>query len=183
MNELSLYLLDIVQNSIKADSKNIIINIIEDTKEDLLSIEVIDDGKGMSEETLKKVTDPFFTSRLTRRVGLGIPIFKELCETCLGSFQIKSQEKKGTRLIGTLKHSNIDRPPMGNIVDTIYTLIINDEKVEILYNHSFNDKKFTLNTKELKQILDGISFKQMDVMIWIKDYIKEGLRFIKEEEL
>lgn len=183
MNELSLYLLDIVQNSIKADSKNITITITEDTLEDLLTIEVIDDGKGMSEETLKKVTDPFFTSRTTRRVGLGIPIFKELCETCLGSFHIESKETKGTRLIGTLKHSNIDRPPMGNIVDTIYTLMINDEEVEIVYNHLFNNKKFTLDTKEIKQILDGVSFKQIDIMMWIKDYIKEGLRFIKEEEL
>lgn len=183
MNELSLYILDIVQNSIKADSKNIVINITEDKKKDLLTIEIIDDGKGMNEETLAKVTDPFFTSRLTRRVGLGIPIFKELCETCLGSFQIESQEKKGTKLIGTLKYSSIDRPPMGNIVDTIYTLIINDEEVDITYNHLFNNKKFTLNTKEIKQILDGVSFKQIDIMMWIKGYIKEGLQFIKEEEL
>lgn len=183
MNELSLYILDIVQNSIKADSKNIIINITEDIKNDLLAIEIIDDGKGMNEAMLAKVTDPFFTSRLTRRVGLGIPIFKELCETCLGSFQIESQEKKGTRLIGTLKYSNMDRPPMGNIVDTIYTLMINDEEVDITYNHLFNNKKFTLNTKEIKQILDGVSFKQIDIMMWIKGYIKEGLQFIKEEEL
>ncbi|HKM29282.1 MAG TPA: ATP-binding protein [Bacilli bacterium] len=183
MNELSLYILDIVQNSIKANSKNIVINIEENLKEDFLTIEIIDDGKGMSEETLRKVTDPFFTSRSTRRVGLGIPLFKELCETCLGNFKIESQVGEGTRLTGTLKHSNIDRHPMGNIVDTIYTLIINDDEVEIVYNHKFNNKIFTFNTKEIKQILDGVPFKQIDVMMWIKDYIKEGLQIIQEEEL
>ena len=114
---------------------------------------------------------------------MGIPLFKELCETCLGSFHIESQEGIGTRLTGTFEYDNIDRPPLGDIVETIYILVINDEDIDIVYNHLYNNKKFTFDTKEIKQILDGVSLKQIDVMIWIKDYIREGLQSIKEEEL
>lgn len=183
MNELSLYILDIAQNSVKAKSKNITINIEENIKENFLKIEVIDDGCGMSKETLEKVESPFYTSRTTRKVGLGIPLFKEMCETCLGSFHIESEQNVGTKLVGTFEYNNIDRPPLGDMVETIYLLSINDEGIDIIYNHLYNKKQFTFNTKEIKAILDGVSLKEIDVMLWIKDYIKQGLQSIKEEEL
>lgn len=183
MNELSLYILDIVQNSIKAKSKSVILNITEDLILDQFIIEVIDDGCGMSSEVLSKVTSPFYTSRTTRKVGLGIPLFKELCEICLGNLTITSTVDVGTTLKGTLKHSSIDRPPLGDIVDTVYLLMINDENVEIKYQHTFKDNdvcnSFIIDTKQIKDILSGVSLKEYEIMVWIKDYITSELQNLR----
>lgn len=175
MNELSLYILDIVQNSLKADSKNVQLIINEDKVLDLLIVTVIDDGKGIKKEQLEKITSPFYTTRTTRKVGLGIPLFKELCELCEGNLKIESEVGKGTTLIATFKLNSIDLPPLGNIIDTLYLLIINEENVDIKYTHIRNGKEFSFDTKEIKEILDGISIKEPSIMTWFKNYVKEGL--------
>ncbi|MGN1295779.1 MAG: ATP-binding protein [Bacilli bacterium] len=184
MNELSLYLLDITQNSIKAQAKVVQINIEENLNKNLLSIDIVDDGCGMSKEVVSKVSDPFYTTRTTRKVGLGIPLLKELCELCCGTFSIESEVNKGTTLKCTFVYDNIDLPPFGDLPETIYTLAINEENVEIIYNHRYVDKEgnvkeFCFNTIEIKQILDGVSLKEYDVMVWIKSYITEFLETIR----
>ena len=182
MNELSLYLLDIMQNSIKAKATLINLDIIKDIDEDKLTIKIVDNGCGMSEEVLSKVLSPFYTTRTTRKVGLGLPLFKELAELCEGSFKIESKEGVGTTLTATFRLNNIDLPPLGNWVDTFYILVINDEDVDIKYNHKVikdnETKEFVFDTIEIKNILDGMSIKDFSLMQWAKDYIKNGLEEI-----
>ena len=182
MNELSLYLLDIMQNSIKAKATLINLDIIKDIDEDKLTIKIVDNGCGMSEEVLSKVLSPFYTTRTTRKVGLGLPLFKELAELCEGSFKIESKEGLGTTLTATFRLNNIDLPPLGNWVDTFYILVINDEDVDIKYNHKVikdnETREFVFDTIEIKNILDGMSIKDFSLMQWAKDYIKNGLEEI-----
>lgn len=178
MNELSLYILDITQNSIHANSKKVDLTINEDEKSNLLTIEIIDDGKGMSEETIRKVTDPFFTTRTTRKVGLGIPLFKELCELCEGKLNIFSELGKGTKVVATFKLDCIDLPPLGNMTDTLYVLITNEENVDINYKQIRNEKEFAFSTIEIKKVLDGVSLKEPFVMEWFKEFMAEGLKTI-----
>ena len=182
MNELSLYLLDIMQNSIKAKATLINLDIIKNIDDDKLTIKIVDNGCGMSEEVLSKVLSPFYTTRTTRKVGLGLPLFKELAELCEGSFKIESKEGVGTTLTATFRLNNIDLPPLGNWVDTFYILVINDEDVDIKYNHKVikdnETKEFVFDTIEIKNILDGMSIKDFSLMQWAKDYIKNGLEEI-----
>lgn len=183
MNELSLYLLDIMQNSIKAKAKIVNLDIITDKDNNLLTIKISDDGCGMSKDVLSKVLSPFYTTRTTRKVGLGLPLFKELAELCEGSFDISSTEGVGTKLKATFKLNNIDLPPFGSWVDTFYILVINDEGVDIKYTHEVienNEKKtFVFDTIEIKNVLDGMSIKDFSLMQWMKEYIREGLKEIK----
>ncbi len=180
MRELSLHILDIAQNSIAAEAETLRIAIIEDLFKDSLTIKIKDDGTGMDAETVKKVIDPFYTSRTTRKVGLGIPLFKLSAEQCDGMFDIKSQLGVGTEIIAEFKHSHIDRVPLGNMTDTLITIINASDHMNLIYTHSYNGNCFTLNTKEIKKLLDGVSINTIDVIKWLKEYITEGLLDIME---
>lgn len=180
MRELSLHILDIAQNSIAAESETLRIAIIEDLTMDSLIIKIKDDGVGMDSDTVKKVIDPFYTSRTTRKVGLGIPLFKLSAEQCGGMFDIKSQLGVGTEIVAEFKHSHIDRVPLGNMADTLITIINASESMDLIYTHSYNGKCFALNTKEIKKLLEGVSINTMDVIKWLKEYITEGISDIME---
>ncbi|SKC64388.1 ATP-binding protein [Maledivibacter halophilus] len=175
MRELSMHILDIAQNSIVAGASEIQIIIDENLKEDTLTISIKDNGKGMDEEKLIKVTNPFFTSRTTRKVGLGIPMFKASAEGCEGSFRIESTKGKGTYVEAIFKHSHIDRAPLGNIADTMVVLISSDINIDFIYKHIKNNKEYVINTKEIKDILGEVSINNIDVLQWIKNNIIDGL--------
>jgi hypothetical protein len=179
MKELSLHILDIARNSIVAGADHIRIAIIEDTKKDELIIKIKDDGKGMDPETVKNVVDPFYTTRTTRKVGLGVPMFKANAEACDGSFDITSELGVGTELVAKFKHSHIDRVPLGNMADTIITIINGDDNIDLLYTHEMNGEKFILNTKDIRKRLGDVSITNIDVLIWLKSYISEGLEEIQ----
>ena len=179
MNELSLHILDICQNSIKADANLINIIIEEDTKNDFFKVLIGDNGNGMSEKTLSEVSDPFFTTRTTRKVGLGISLFKMACELCDGKFTITSEVNVGTKLIAEFKNNHIDRAPLGDIEDTLCVLLLNELEIDIYYEHIINDKNYIFDSRVVKEVLDGISFTNYDVMKWIKANIKEGIYAIK----
>lgn len=182
MKELSMHILDIVQNSIRAEASLVEIVVDENLKEDSFSITIKDDGKGMDEAILKQVVDPFFTSRTTRKVGLGIPMIKASAEACEGSFEISSEVGKGTCVKAIYKHSHIDRAPLGNILDTLITLVISNEHTEIIYKHFINEKKFELNTVEIKKILGKeVPINNIEVIKWLKNYINEGISSLKKE--
>ncbi|MCT4594935.1 MAG: ATP-binding protein [Anaeromicrobium sp.] len=178
MKELSLHILDIVQNSISAGSKNIKINICEDNEKNIFYVEIIDDGKGMDEERVKRAIDPFYTTRTTRKVGLGISLFKMAAETCDGNLLLESREGQGTRLKANFVRNHIDRAPLGKIEETMVTLLMGNDRVNYLYTHAYGNKNFKLDTKEIKKILDGVSLSDYDVLMWIKNYIKEGIEEI-----
>lgn len=175
MRELSLHILDIAQNSISAQAETLRIAIIEDYNKDLLTIRIKDDGKGMDETTLKKVIDPFYTSRTTRKVGLGIPMFKAAAEQCGGSFEIKSELGVGTEIDAVFQHSHIDRVPLGNMTETIITIIMANTEMDLIYTHDINGHKFTLNTRDIKKTLVDLPINNMDVLMWLKSYIHENL--------
>ncbi|KGG81193.1 histidine kinase [Caloranaerobacter azorensis H53214] len=176
MKELSLHILDLAENSLRAKATKININIFEDTEKDLLIIELEDNGIGMAEDLLRKVENPFVTSRTTRKVGLGIPLMKAAALRCEGDFKISSEIGKGTRVISIFKHSHIDRAPIGDIGQTIISLINANENVEIVYRHSYNGNCFVFDTREIKKILGNVSINEADIMLWIKDYINENVK-------
>jgi len=175
MRELSLHILDIAQNSIVAEADEIRIAIIEDFKEDRLAICIKDDGRGMDQNTVEKVIDPFYTTRTTRKVGLGIPMFKQAAESCDGSFTITSSIGVGTDIVAEFKHSHIDRMPLGNMSDTLITIINSSDKIDLMYTHEIDGQKFTLSTRDIKKTLGELPITNLDVLIWLREYIKENL--------
>ena len=180
MKELSLHILDIVQNSISAGASLICINIVEDLTTDIFSIEVVDNGSGMDKEYAEKIKDPFITQRETRKVGLGIPLLYAASKRCDGDLVIESKKGEGTKIFAHLRHSHIDRAPLGNMAETMEILIICNPIVDFLYNHSYNEKRFSLDTREIKETLGGVPITELEVISWIKEYIKEGLSDLME---
>ena len=151
MEDLSLHILDIVENSIAAGAKKIEIKIIEDTKEDLLTIEIIDDGKGMDEKALKNVLDPFFTTRNTRKVGLGLPLLAQSAEESGGSIKIESKPGQGTKVKATFGYSHIDRKPLGDIYESLKVLIVANPDINFIYEYQKDDVSYHLDTKGIKK--------------------------------
>ena len=174
MRELSLNVLDIVQNSITAKASLIEIELIEDINDDILKINIFDNGKGMTEEQIKSVTDPFYTTRTTRKIGLGIPLFKMAAEMSGGTFKIESAVGVGTKIYTSYIHSSIDRMPVGNINETVSMLIRMNPDIDFIYTHSYNEKSYSLNTRELRAQLDDIPLDTPDVIDWINEYLTEN---------
>ncbi|MGN0421467.1 MAG: ATP-binding protein [Lachnospiraceae bacterium] len=171
MTEIALNILDVTENSVRAGASYIEISVIANTEKDILEVSVIDNGCGMSEEQVKKVTDPFYTTRTTRRVGLGIPFFKQAAESTGGSFSICSKEQEGTCVKAVFGLSHIDRMPLGDINSTIYTLVVFNESIDFHYIYEYDGKGFVLDTKEMKNILGGLSFKDAEVSQFIREYL------------
>ena len=174
MRELSLNVLDIVQNSISAKATVIEIELLEHIEKDLLEINIFDNGKGMTEEQVKSVIDPFFTTRTTRKVGLGIPLFKMAAEMSGGWLDIKSEVGKGTRVYTSYGYSNVDRMPVGDMNGTVSMLIRMNPDIDFVYTHSINEKSYVLDTKELREQLDDVPLDTPDVIEWIEEYLKEN---------
>ncbi len=181
MNELSLHILDIVQNSIKADATLVEILITEDFNKNIYEIIIKDNGKGMDEKTLSTVSDPFYTTRTTRKVGMGTSLLKMACELCNGEFQIESEVNHGTKVTSKFEHNHIDRAPLGEIEETLSILILNDKKIDIYYKHIVNNESYIFDTREVRKVLEGIPLSNYDVIMWIKENIKEGINTLKEE--
>mgnify|MGYP001198435691 FL=1 len=174
MEELSLHILDIAENSITAGAKNIEIKITENKETDLLKIEIIDDGKGMSEEEINRATDPFFTNRTTRRVGLGLPLLNQAAKMTNGAMNIESTPGKGTHVSTRFKLSHIDRQPLGNMADTIVALIVANPSMNIIYKYERDEHRFIFDTKEVKEKIKGININSTSVILFIRQYIKEN---------
>ena len=176
MLELSLHILDIVNNSIKAKATKIEIEINEQIKNNELLISIKDNGCGMDEEFLKTVTDPFKTTRTTRKVGMGLSMFKAAAEATGGELQIYSKKNVGTKVLVKFVYDHIDRQPIGNMAETMLTLVCGNEEIDFLYRHIKNENEFLLDTSEIKEILGNISFSEPEISIWLMDYVKEGLK-------
>ncbi|MCK5762161.1 MAG: sensor histidine kinase [Candidatus Izimaplasma sp.] len=182
MNELSLHILDICQNSIKANATLIKILITDSTINNLFKIEIIDNGYGMDEKTLSGAADPFFTTRTTRKVGLGISLFKMAAEMAGGNLEITSTLTKGTEVTVTFQKNHIDRAPLGDIEDTLSILILNESMIDIYYKHIVNKNIYVFDTREVRKILNNVAFTDYNIIMWIKNNIKEGIFNIYKEE-
>jgi len=175
MKELSLHILDIAKNSVKAKATLIEIIVDEDTNKNLLTIEIKDNGCGMSKEFLRTVKDPFSTTRTTRKVGMGISLFEAAAVQCGGKLDITSEVGVGTTLTTTFELDSIDRAPLGDMAGTMVTLISGSPSIDFMYKHTKDNNEFILDTREVRQILGEVSLDMPDVLMWIEGYINEGL--------
>lgn len=174
MTEISLNILDIAENSTRAGASLVEIRVLVDNLTDRLTIIIKDDGCGMTKEQLAQVEDPFFTTRTTRKVGLGVPFFKMAALSADGDFQIDSKVGEGTLVRAEFRLSHIDRMPLGDISGTIYTLIHFHPEVEFCYTYRYDDREFILDTRQMKEILDGIPLDTPEVAEYIREYLTEN---------
>ena len=181
MRELALHILDIAENSISAGADRIRILVEENLTEDHLRIRIEDNGKGMDAETLVKITDPFVTSRKTRKVGLGIPFFKAAAEACEGTFNIQSTPGQGTTVEASFKHSHIDRMPLGDLTGTLMTLVIGSPEIHWIFVYRVDQQEFVFDDEPIKQTLMGIPLSEPTVMRYIREELEEGLRDARQK--
>lgn len=181
MQDLSLHILDVAENSIEAQATTIEIRLEENRRQDLLTLEIIDNGRGMDEKMAREATDPFVTTKKTRRVGLGLPLLAEAARATNGRLDLRSEPGKGTRVRATFQLSHIDLKPLGDIAQTLITLIIGHPEVDIVYTHRVNGSEYQLDTREIKSQLDGIPLHSSEVIKVIKTNIKEGLDQLRRQ--
>ena len=177
MKELSLNILDIVENSTKAKAELISIEI--DETDVFLSIKITDDGIGMDADALRSVSDPFYTTRTTRKVGMGIPLFRLAAEQSGGSLSITSTHKDqdinnhGTTVIASFDKTNIDFTPLGDIISTIVTLIQGHPTVDFVFCHRNGTECVGIDTRDMRQVLEDIPLDSFEVLTWVKDNLTE----------
>ena len=171
MQDLSLNVLDIAENSVKAKATEIKISVLENG--DSLEIIIEDNGCGMSEETVKNVVDPFYTTRTTRKVGLGVPFFKMSAEQTGGSFLISSEIGVGTRVSAKYDMSHIDMMPVGDMEETVLSLVTLNTHIDFLYVRSKNGNTFEFSTKEIKEILGDVPLNEPEIVVFLRDYLKQ----------
>ncbi len=174
MKEISLHILDLAQNAITAGARHICIDVEESSAEDLLTVRIADDGCGMSAEQALRVQDPFVTSRSTRKVGLGIPMFREGCLQCGGAFRLNSQPGQGTTLEGSYRLGHIDRQPLGDLAATVFLLVSANPELDFRLNHSVDGRKFEFNTEDIRTVLGDVPLDLPEVAQWINDCLLEG---------
>lgn len=166
--------LDVAQNSVSAGASLISISVEEDSGADRLTIVIEDNGKGMSPETVERVIDPFYTTRTTRKVGLGVPFFKMAAELTGGSFQIASTPGKGTRVEARFVRSSIDRMPLGDMNSTILSLVGCNPDLDFVYTYSMDGRAFSADTREFRQVLEGVPLNQPQVLQFIREFLVEN---------
>lgn len=174
MQELSMNVLDVAENSVRAGAKHIEITVDEQPADDLMTIVIRDDGCGMSSEQLRSVTDPFFTTRTTRKVGLGVPFFKMAAELTVGSFSIESQPGKGTAVTAKFVRSSIDRMPLGDMNETMLSLIGCNPETDFFYVRRFGKDEFVLDTRQFRAELGGIPLSEPKVLKFIHEFLCEN---------
>lgn len=174
MKEISLHILDILQNSVAAGANLIELTLTEDRENDLLSFVIRDNGRGMPEDMVSGITDPFVTGRTTRKVGLGIPLLKMAAEHTGGGVEIMSVQGEGTVLAAKFGYGHIDRQPLGNMAETLLGVLLSYENVDFVYTHSVDGREYTLDTREIKEILDGVSLQNSDVLAWLSEFLREN---------
>jgi hypothetical protein len=173
MEDLSLHILDIVENSVAANADTIEIRITEDIERDLLSVEVIDNGIGMDDETVEKVLDPFYTSKTVRRFGLGLPLLSEAAKAANGNLSIESKKGQGTKIKADFQYSHIDRKPLGDIGQTIITLVMGNPEINIIYQHTKNSHTHTFDTRKIKAQLQDKPINSLDGMRKIRKALEK----------
>ena len=179
MLELAAHILDIAENSVRAGASLVEITIIEDEDKNIFSIEINDDGCGMTEEEIKKVFDPFYTTKKVRRVGLGVPMLSDAARRAGGDLRLTSVKGKGPNLKVTFELNHIDRQPLGDIVSTLIILIAGNSFVDFLYKHRHNDRQFLLDTRTIRKEIDDLRINHPEILKYIRDVIDDGLNEVQ----
>ena len=179
MREIALHLLDLAENSVSAGAQTVIICVCEDLRADRLTASVEDDGRGMDAETVKRVTDPFYTSRTTRKVGLGIPLLKGAAEECNGGLTVASTPGVGTRVDVNFQHSHIDRMPLGNLCETFLDLTVGHPETHWIFRYTArgmdSEEAFEFDDGPVKETLQGVPLSHPDVLAYLRQNLEEGL--------
>jgi hypothetical protein len=183
MREIALHLLDIAENSVAAESRNISIHVHEDLLHDMLSASVVDDGRGMDAQTVERVQDPFYTTRTTRSVGLGIPLLKLAAEQAEGRFSLQSEPGKGAWVEAEFRHSNIDRMPLGDLASTFLTLLVAHPQIDWTFLYRVTDRNkasrdFLFESADLKEQLGEIPLTEPEVLAFVRGMIEEGVESV-----
>lgn len=179
MKELSLNILDILENSVHANAKTITLRIEEDTEtKDYFGFSVEDDGKGMDSAMAESVFDPFSTTSTTKNVGLGLPLLKGEAEMCDGGSSLTSEPGKGTIVSFWFRHSHIDRPPLGDIASTVIMMFMVHSNIKFVYCHEVNGLTFSVSTEEMKDIFQDVPINQPQVLHGIEEYLQENLKHL-----
>ena len=173
MRELSLHVLDVLENSLAAGSTRVELIIVEDLVADRLHITIRDNGRGMSAEQVARVFDPFYTTRRTRHVGLGLPLFKAAAQRCAGDVTLESELGVGTTLYADFQHSHIDRAPLGDMTTTLTTFLLGGT-CDLVYRHRVDEREFALDTAEMRAELGEVSLSHPEVRRWLQAFIAEG---------
>lgn len=181
MHELSLHILDIMLNSVEAQASFIELQVEEDSLQDIFSITIKDNGRGMDKETLSRACSPFFSTRKTRKIGLGLSLLKAKAEECGGYLLVEGEKHKGTMVRAVFQYSHWDRPPLGNIAGSICCFLATEKPIDLLYTHRIKEKIFILDTKEIKKRIEPLSLNCTQVLKWIEEYIDSGLRDLREK--
>ena len=179
MKELSLHILDIMENSVSGGACRIEVNISVIDADDLLVIQVNDNGRGMDNETLARVTDPFFSTRTTRKIGMGLSLLKQQAEQTGGEFSIKSEMGKGTEVQASFGLSNIDRQPLGDVAGVIVNIAASYPAIDIQLNINTSCGSFQFGSHDVCKILDGMPMNNPEVMLWLKELIETNMTEMK----
>jgi len=182
MEDLSLHILDIAENSIDAHAATIRITIEESRRRDILVLEIEDDGRGMTEDQMRKALDPFYTTKTTRRFGFGLSLLSEAAKAASGDFSVRSEPGKGTLVRASFQLSHIDAKPLGDIPQTLVTLIMGHPEVDLVYEHRCDDSTYALDTREIKTQLEGLPINSTQVIGFIRNDIKEGLDNVRRQK-
>jgi len=181
MKTISDHILDIIQNSLKANATLIEIIVVEDYKKDICHLKIADNGEGMSAKILNQAANPFFTTRNTRKVGLGLSLLKQNTELANGHFSIKSQPGEGTLVEAVFQLSNIDRPPIGDVWNTFYIAMLGNENVEFIYEHRTNKGRFKICSSEISENIEGVSLQNTEIRKAVIELIQTNIQKIKNE--
>lgn len=179
MKELSLHILDLAENGITAGARLVRIHVDERPVDNVITIEIEDNGRGIPPEMLEVITDPFVTTRTTRRVGMGLSLFKAATERCGGRFGIRSEPGKGTLTRGEFQYDHIDRAPLGDMPSTLVSLIAGYPEIDIDYTHLYDGRNFSFDTREIRDELEGVPLNEPAVLQHLKKAIQQELEGIK----
>lgn len=175
MRELSLHILDIAENGIRAGADRLQIHVEESSADDRLTLAVEDNGRGMPEEKIRRIDDPFVTTRQTRRVGLGLSLLASAARRCQGDISVEARHEKGTRVTATFRRSHIDRAPLGDMAATMEVLIMGNPHIDFRYTHGVDGKEFVLDTRDLKTELGDLSLSEPAVVRYVSDVMRRAL--------
>lgn len=179
MKNLADHILDIIQNSLRADANLIEIIVEENITDDFCKIQITDNGCGMSEETVKQAANPFFTSRKTRKVGLGLALLKQNAEMANGSFSLKSEPGVGTIVEAQFQLSNVDKPPLGEIWDVLYLTMLGNQNVTLTYEHRTNKGNLKITSAEIREAIGGVSMQNTEIREAITGLLKNNIKEIQ----
>lgn len=175
MRDISSHILDICQNAITAKASLIKITISVNEKKDKLGLNILDNGSGMDKDLRKHADSPFFTTKANNKIGLGLPLLKEACLDTGGSFKLKSGRGVGSLVKAVFKLSSIDIPPLGELSEAIFSLIVINQYMDFKVKLRHNRKAFFVDTRKLKKRFTGIPLSEVKVSAWILDYLRKGI--------